>query len=71
MSAYCDFQTKVKRLGENVTVQVEPCNSAGCYEHKIDVEASEHHLLALFREASECKQSIQVDCFLAPLEVST
>ena len=70
IKAHCNPQTDVTTIGENTIIQVEKCDSIGCFKKSINYEATTSHFETLIKEASTCKQSIRVDCLMAPLSVS-
>ena len=69
MMAQCVLPSGITKVGEIQTVDVTNCNGNHCFEKDVIYEAASPQILALVESSSSCSQSIDFQCFSAPLEV--
>ena len=57
-------------IGDPVTIQVENCNTARCFEKALDYEVSSGQLKQLVENpAIDCYQNITFQCLSSPIQV--
>ena len=70
MRAQCDLPSGVTKVGKSQTFNVTNCNGNHCLNQGIVYEPDLHQIIALMESSSSCSQSIDFQCFSAPLKVS-
>ena len=71
INVYCDLPSVTTVIGKEVSFDIEKCNTAGCFEKLITYDkAPMPQIVALLNSASECSQSLTLNCFMAPISVS-
>ena len=71
INVYCDLPSVTTVIGKEVSFDIEKCNTAGCFEKLITYDkAPMPQIVALLNSASECSQSLTLNCFIAPISVS-
>ena len=69
VNVFCQLPEGLTRIGEPVEATLENCNQPGCFEFDIDYNVSMTQIAALIKKSSTCSQSIEFNCFSAPLKV--
>lgn len=69
VNVFCQLPESLTRIGESVEATLENCNQPGCFEFLIDYNVSMIQIAALTQKSSTCTQSIEFNCFSAPLKV--
>ena len=70
VNVFCQLPEGLTRIGESVEATLENCNQPGCFEFAIDYNVSMTQIAALIQKSSTCSQSIEFNCFSAPLKVT-
>merc|ERR1719362_1490928 len=68
INVFCQLPEGLTRIGENVEATLQNCNQPGCFEFPIDYNVSMTQIAALLQKSSTCSQSIEFNCFSAPLK---
>ena len=71
IKAQCDLPSGITQVGETQTFNVTNCNENLCFKQDIVYEAALPQIIALMESSRSCSQSIDFQCFSAPLEVCT
>ena len=71
MRAQCLLPTGITKVGATQTVNVTNCEGNLCFKQDIVYEAALPQIIALIQSSSSCSQSIDFQCFSAPLKVCT
>ena len=69
VNVFCQLPEGLTRIGETVEATLENCNQPGCFEFPMDYNVSMNQIAALLQKSSTCSQSIEFNCFSAPLKV--
>ena len=69
MKAQCDLQSGSTKVGETQTVDVTNCDGNHCFQEDIVYEAAMPQIIALLESSSSCSQTVDFQCFSAPLQV--
>ena len=69
MRAQCVLPSGITKVGETQTVDVINCNGNHCFQEDIGYEAAMPQIIALLESSSSCSQTIDFQCFSAPLKV--
>ena len=69
MRAQCVLPSGNIKVGETQTVDVINCNGNHCFQEDIGYEAAMPQIIALLESSSSCSQTIDFQCFSAPLKV--
>ena len=69
VNVFCQLPEGLTRIGEPVEATLENCNQPGCFEFDIGYNVSMTQIAALIQKSSTCTQSIEFNCFSAPLKV--
>ena len=69
MRAKCILPSGLTQVGESQTVVVTKCGGNQCFKQDIFYEAAMPQILALIKSSSSCSQTIDFQCFSAPLKV--
>ena len=69
VNVFCQLPEGLTRIGESVEATLENCNQPGCFVFNIDYNVSMNQIAALLQKSSTCSQSIEFNCFSAPLKV--
>ena len=67
--AHCVLPSGLTQVGESQTVVVTKCGGNQCFKQDIFYEAAMPQILALIKSSSSCSQTIDFQCFSAPLKV--
>ena len=70
IKAFCELPRGVTQIGESTTVDIGKCPTLGCFSQEFDYQTPMDQVVALLESSSECHQTLELQCFLAPLEVS-
>ena len=70
MKAQCDLPTGITKVGKSQTFNVTNCDGDHCLDQNISYEALSQ-IIALMESSSSCSQSIDFQCYSAPLKVCT
>ena len=68
MKAQCDLPTGITKVGKSQTFNVTNCDGDHCLDQNIAYEALPQ-IIALMESSSSCSQSIDFQCYSAPLKV--
>ena len=71
MRAQCVLPSGMTKVGETQTVDVTNCNGNHCFKKEIIYDAATPQILALVESSSSCSQSIDFQCYSAPIKVSS
>jgi len=66
--AQCDLPSGITKVGETQIVNVTNCNENLCFKEDIVYEAPMPQIIALLESSSSCSQTIDFQCFSAPLQ---
>ena len=69
VTAWCTLPEGEIKLGKEVTVQVELCQTNKCFTKPLAYNASQDQLEKLVDSASSCYQDITFNCITSPLQV--
>ena len=69
MRAHCDLPSGITQVGVSQTIVVTKCDGNQCFKQDIVYEAAMPQILALMESSSSCSQTIDFQCFSAPLKV--
>ena len=69
MRAQCVLPSGITQVGETQTVDVTNCDGNHCFQEDIHYEAAMPQIIALLESSSSCSQTIDFQCFSAPLKV--
>ena len=69
INVFCQLPEGLTRIGEPVEATLENCNQPGCFEFDIDYNVSMTQIATMIQKSSTCSQSIEFNCFSAPLKV--
>ena len=69
MRVQCVLPSGITKVGETQTVDVINCNGNHCFQEDIGYEATMPQIIALLESSSSCSQTIDFQCFSAPLKV--
>ena len=69
MRAQCSLPSGITKVGQSQTFNVTSCNENQCLNQDIVYEGALHQIIALMESSSSCSQSIDFQCFSAPLQV--
>ena len=70
IKAFCELPRGVTQIGESTTVAIGQCPTLGCFSQEFDYQTPMDQVVALLESSSECHQTLEFQCFLAPLDVS-
>ena len=71
MKAQCESPTGITKVGQSQTFNVTNCDGDHCLDQNIVYEAALPQMIALMESSSSCSQSIDFQCYSAPLKVCT
>ena len=71
MRAQCVLPSGITKVGQSQTFNVTSCNENHCLNQDIGYEAALPQIIALMESSNSCSQSIDFQCFSAPLMVCT
>ena len=69
MKAQCLLPSGVTNVGETQTIVVRNCDANKCFKEDILYEASMPQIIALMESSGSCSQTIDFQCYSAPLQV--
>ena len=69
MRAQCVLPSGITKVGKSQTFNVTNCDGMHCLNQDIIYEPALQQIIALMESSSSCSQSIDFQCFLAPLKV--
>ena len=70
IKAFCELPRGVTQIGESTTADIGKCPTLGCFSQEFDYQTPMDQVVALLESSSDCHQTLEFQCFLAPLEVS-
>ena len=71
MRAQCVLPSGITKVGQSQTFNVTNCNENHCLNQNVVYEAALPQIIALMESSSSCSQSIDFQCYSAPLKVCT
>ena len=67
MEVHCDLPEDKTYLGKETKIEVENCETLGCYNQSLDYNTSNEQIEALISSSTSCHQVIKIECVLAPI----
>ena len=67
MEVRCDLPEDKTYLGKETKIEVENCETLGCYNQSLDYNTSNEQIEALISSSTSCRQVIKLECVLAPI----
>ena len=69
MRAQCLLPSGSTEVGDTQSVDVTNCDGSHCFQEDIVYEAAMPQIIALLESSSSCSQTVDFQCFSAPLQV--
>ena len=69
MRAQCVLPSGITKVGDTQTVDVTNCDGRLCFQEDIVYKAAMPQIIALLESSSSCSQTVDFQCFSAPLQV--
>ena len=69
VTTWCTLPDETK-LGEDIEINVEQCNSNKCFSKDLEYETNEEQLEYLIELSNSCYQNLSFHCISSPLQVS-
>ena len=69
MKAQCVLPSGVTKVGATQTIVVRNCDGNKCFKEDIEYEAPMPQIIAVMESSGSCSQTIDFQCFSAPLQV--
>ena len=66
---FCELPEGIAKIGGKSDIEVEHCDTPGCFEKDINYGISNQQIQALIDGSKSCSQKIDFDCFSASLKV--
>ena len=67
--AFCRFPEQTLSVGQEVSVDVDHCDTDYCFEHLLKYDVAEEQFAKLLEVSTTCSQSVTLNCFSSAIKV--